>query len=101
MKVALMASKIQRLVSQAKATFSKRGVEPAFSEEMKLLKEVVSVWIAIYIIMTARDAALYVDYIILYIVWSIALLYSHYTQNPVRRIIKYMYITHVDLLDTP
>ena len=37
-----MASKIQRLISQAKATFSKRGVEPAFSDEMKRLKEVVS-----------------------------------------------------------
>ena len=28
---AIMASKIQRLVSQARATFSKRGVEAAFS----------------------------------------------------------------------
>ena len=37
-----MASKIQRLVSQARATFSKRGVEAAFSEEMNRLKDVVS-----------------------------------------------------------
>ena len=37
-----MASKIQRLVSQARATFSKRGTEPAFSEEMKQLNEIVS-----------------------------------------------------------
>ena len=36
-----MAAKIQRLVSQARATFGKMGVEPAFSDEMKKLKEVV------------------------------------------------------------
>jgi hypothetical protein len=38
-----MASKIQRLVGQARATFRKVGEEPAFSDEMKKLKEVVSV----------------------------------------------------------
>ena len=37
----VMASKIQRLVTQAKATFGKLGVEPAFSQEMLKLKEVV------------------------------------------------------------
>ena len=36
-----MASKIQRLVSQARATFRKVGEEPSFSDEMKELKEVV------------------------------------------------------------
>ena len=40
-RVVVMASKIQRLVTQAKATFGKLGVEPAFSQEMLKLKEVV------------------------------------------------------------
>jgi cysteamine dioxygenase len=37
-----MASKIQRLVGQARATFRKVGEEPAFSDEMKKLKEVIN-----------------------------------------------------------
>ena len=37
-----MASKIQQLVSQARETFGKGETEPAFSEEMKALKEIVN-----------------------------------------------------------
>lgn len=43
-----MSSKVQRLVSQARATFSKQRADPAFSEELRRLKEEVKTPACIY-----------------------------------------------------